>query len=542
METLNMFDYAVFVLYFTGLIWMAVRLGKGDSSQEDYYVGGRNLPWWAVGISTAATQTSAIGFMSFPAFIAMKEGGSLRILQGEFVLPIAMICVMVTLIPFFRKLELISVYDYLERRFDRSVRYLVSGVFLFSRGAATAVGLYMISIVFSTVMDMPLWSMIIIIGIITLIYDTIGGIKAVVYSDVIQMGVLLLGAFLIIGYAVSEIGGMGATFEIIRSQMGGRLDIIDITKHGFGDGGDFAFLPQFIGGFFLLASYYGCDQTQTQRELSASSLDETKKSLIFNGFFRFPLALLYSAIGLAMGAYAVSNQEFVSLVGSMGKVDYMLPVFIMNQIPHGIKAIIFMGVLAAAMSSLDSSLNSLSAASMNDFVEPLVFRKKPSDKVFLRWSKGTTVLWGGAVTAMAFFVGAISDTVIEAIGIIGSAFYGPILAAFLTGVLFHRINSRGVFAGIIAGVAFNGLLHFAAPGIFWMWWNCIGCIVTMGVAMVVSLFPGGKQSESNKKYVIWNTDLLKGESRWLKVYAGLVAYCVFMIGLCWLIPVLIRAA
>jgi len=539
---LNWLDYVVFCVYFGGLVWMSFHFSKGQESQDDYYVGGRNLPWWAVGISTAATQTSAIGFMSIPAFVAMKEGGGLKILQGEFVLPIAMIVIMVTLIPFFRKLELISVYEYLEKRFDPSVKYLISGVFLFSRGIGTAVGLYMTAIVFSTVVGLPLWVTIILIGGITLIYDTLGGIKAVVYSDVVQMFVLLFGAGLIVWFAVHDVGGLDSMRAIIAGEMGDRAQILDFRHHGFGDGGEFAFWPQFIGGFFLLASYYGCDQTQTQRELSAATLAETRKSLIFNGFFRFPLSLLYATIGLALGAYVVTHADFAAQVHAHGKIDYMLPLYIMDTIPHGLKALIFVAVLAAAMSSLDSSINSLSAASLNDFISPLVLRRKVTDRVFLRWSKLTTVVWGGIVTVIAFYVGRISDTVIEAIGIVGSAFYGPILAAFMAGVLFRRVGTRGIFAGILAGVFFNAVLHVGFEQIFWMWWNLIGCVVALGVALLVSVFDRAPIPEENKQYIIWNTDLLKGERQWLPIYGVLVGYCLLMIGICWAIPRLLAGS
>jgi len=135
---LNVLDYAIFVVYFAVLIFMSWRFSKGQTDESDYYVGGRKMAWWAIGISTAATQTSAVGFMSIPAFVAMKQGGGMKLLQGEFILPIAMIFIMIFLIPFFRKLELISVYGYLEKRFNRSVKHLISSVFLINRGLATA--------------------------------------------------------------------------------------------------------------------------------------------------------------------------------------------------------------------------------------------------------------------------------------------------------------------------------------------------------------------------------------------------------------------
>jgi SSS family solute:Na+ symporter len=515
---------------------MSWRLGKGQKDEIDYYVGSRKMPWWAIGISTAATQTSAIGFMSVPAFVAMKKGGGMKLLQGEFILPIAMIFIMIFLIPFFRKLELISVYEYLEKRFDSSVRHLISGVFLLSRGLATAIGFYMAGIVLSTVFKMPLWVTILLIGGITLIYDTLGGIKAVIYSDVLQMAILLMGAFLIAGYSIYEVGGWSVFKDIVTLDMPNRLQILDFKHHGLGDGVEFSFWPQIIGGFFLLSSYYGCDQTQTQRELSAATLKETRKSLIFNGFFRFPLSLLYLFIGLTIGAYAIKHPHFTDIVNSMDKVDYMVPVFIMNTIPHGFKALIFVAILAAAMSSLDSAINSLSAASMRDFIDPLILNKKKYKISFLRMSKISTVIWGIIVTIFAFYVGNISETVIESIGKVGSAFYGPILAAFILGVAFKRVTSKGVFIGIVAGVFFNLVLHLWFQQIFWLWWNCFGFLVSVIIAFFVSLFDTPPKTSQIGKYVIWNTGLLKGERTWIPTYIMLVVYFFFMIAVAWLIP------
>ncbi len=535
---LNLLDYTIFVLYFAILIFMSWKLSKGQNTEVDYYVGGRKMPWWAIGLSTAATQTSAIGFMSVPAYVALKQGGGMRLLQGEFALPLAMIFIMIFLIPFFRKLQLISVYEYLEKRFDSSVKYLISAVFLLSRGLATAVGFYMTAIVLSTVFKIPLWITIILIGGITLIYDTIGGIKAVIYSDVLQMIILLMGAILIAGYSIYEVGGLNSFKEIVTLKMTDRLQILDFKHLGLGDGVEFSFWPQVIGGFFLLSSYYGCDQTQTQRELSASNLSDTRKSLILNGFFRFPLSLLYVFIGLTIGAYAVEHAHFVDIVNSMGKIDYVVPVFIMNTIPHGLKALIFVAVLAAAMSSLDSALNSLSAATMQDFINPILIKEKKLRISFLSLSKITTVAWGIIITLITFYVGNISSTVIESIGIVGSAFYGPILAAFILGVAFRKVTAKGVFVGIIAGVFFNLILHFWFKEIFWLWWNCFGFFVSVFVALFVSIFDKPTSKNKIDKYIIWNTNLLDGERKWLPIYLILVGYFFLMIGIAWVIPFL----
>jgi SSS family solute:Na+ symporter len=274
---MNYLDWTIIILYLTGMISLSVYLGRSQSSQEDYFVGGRKLSWWSVGISTMATQTSAISFISIPAFVALKTGGGLTWLQYELGVPLAMIIVMAFLIPFFRRLKLVSVYEYLEYRYGPPVRYLVSLVFLISRGLATGVGVYASGIVLSVCLGVPLWATILIIGIVTVIYDTIGGITAVVYSDVIQMGILLGGIVFCIAYAAYFLGGMDdiwSTFPVSR-----RIAIDPAS--GLSGGSAVPFWAFLCGRIFLYTAYYGTDQSQVQRELSAATTADTKKSLMW---------------------------------------------------------------------------------------------------------------------------------------------------------------------------------------------------------------------------------------------------------------------
>ena len=512
-------DWMVIATYLVGMIGFSVYVGRGHSSQEDYFVGGRNLPWWAVGISTMATQTSAISFISIPAFVALKTGGGLTWLQYELAVPLALIVVMVFLIPFFRRLQLVSVYGYLERRFSPSVRYLVSFVFLMSRALGTSVGVYASAIVLSVCLETPLWLTILIIGVVTIIYDTLGGMTAVVYSDVIQMVILLSGIGLCIFYAVDIVGGFGNIFHAIPP---GRLRTIDPST-GLGDGGAVPFWAFLIGGLFLYTSYYGTDQSQVQRELSAPTTDETKKSLVFNAIARFPLTVLYVLMGVTVGAAFQLSPELRASV-PYDKPDYLVPQFILLNLPAGVRALIFAAMLAAAMSSLDSALNSLSAATMRDFLEKRI--KKPSNPLLL--SKLTTVAWGIAITGFAFIAAGISETVIEAINKIGSMFSGPILAAFLVGVLSKKAHARGIIYGIVAGVAFNLFLWLGFEDIYWMWWNLFGFLMTSAVALVLSGIITSPQPDNVDKYVLnWN-DILKEERRWMVTYALLIFYFLLM--------------
>jgi len=583
---MNGLDWAIIAVYMVGLIALSIYLGKGQKSQEDYYLGGRNLPWWAVGLSTMATQSSAISFISVPAFVALEPGGGMRILQSELAVPLAMIFIMIFFIPFFRKLKLISIYEYLEGRFNSATRTFMSAVFLLSRGLATGVAIYASAIVLEVCLGVPIWATILLVGVVTIIYDTIGGMATVVYSDVIQMIVLLVGVLACGFYALKGVGGWSNAIAVLES---GRLQALDFGTHGLGDGGRYPFWGFMVGGFFLYASYYGCDQSQAQRELSAPDTDATKYSLMFNGFFRFPLTILYIFMGISVGAFMVANQGFREMVHNAPKLDHMLPLFIKHYLPHGLKALIFAAILAAAMSSLDSALNSLSASTMRDYIERFVI-KGASEKKYLLWSKITTVGWGIIITAFAFlFAGAGKNSpVVILINKIGSAFYGPILAAFILGVSTKKITGQGVILGIISGVLFNIILwKFAPTEMFWMWWNFLGCIVTICVAFAASgdikvsiapllillvarllnprielawltwpfisyiVFAYGSflaskyikkpDPEKIKKYVIWeDKEILADEVKWIPRYAVLFGYFVLMLAICYYLPAILR--
>ena len=524
---MNGIDWTIIILYLVFMVAFSVYLGRGQSDQEDYYVGGRNLPWWAIGISTMATQSSANSFIGIPAFVALTEGGGLAWLQYELAVPLAMIFVMVFLIPFFRELKLISVYEYLELRFGRPTRLFLSGVFLISRALATGMGIYAAAIVLTACLDIPIWSTILVIGIVTIIYDTIGGMAAVVYSDVIQMAVLLVGVIICIGYAASEVGGLS---EMIASLPADRWIALDNSTGLSQSSSQTPFWGFFIGGFFLYVSYYGVDQSQAQRELSAPTIEDTKRSLILNGLARFPMTLLYLLLGAAMGAVYYKLPELRAAVDAHGKVDFLVPEFILTQLPTGVRALLISAILAAAMSSLDSALNSLSAATLKDFLEDRI----PVEKTLVI-GKIVTVIWGVIITAFAFlFVyDESSKTVVESINKIGSAFYGPILAAFLMGLLTRRSTGTGVILGTLTGVAFNLYLWLYQGHIFWMWWNFFGLIVTCLSTIVFSSLTAPPNDEKVEAYTLKLGDLRSRESDWLATYAGLIAYSLLILGVCY---------
>jgi len=485
---MNALDYSVVALYMGGLLFFGYLL-RNQSSEGDYFLGGRSMGWFPLTLSTMATQLSAISFISAPAFVGLREGGGLKWLTYEFSLPLAMILVMFVIAPALYRAGIVSIYEYLEQRFGRSTRILISASFQIVRSFATGIMVYAMGLILEAVIGIPLWQSIIVVGVITLIYSTSGGMKAVVYGDAIQM-VLIFGGLLVVAwYALAEIGGLGTFWREVDPE---RLKAVDFRSLGL-NGDEFGFLPMLFGGFVLYASYYGCDQTQAQRILSAKDLKDARTLLFANGVLRFPLVLLYCFVGLIVGVAITQNPELAALIPA-DKPDYMMPIFIIEHLPHGIIGLLLVAILAAAMSSLSSSVNSLAAVTLEDLA--VLGAKPKNDRQQVIWARSVSVFWGLVILIMSLFAGSIAPTVIEAINKVGSALYGPILGIFLLGMLGRNVGGAGASAGLIVGVIFNLYLWKAEPQVFWMWWNFIGLVVTASIALIVAVFTQGAAADA----------------------------------------------
>lgn len=499
---MNYVDYIIIVVYLVGFLGIGY-LFKENKSSGDYFLGGRSMGWFPLSLSTMATQLSAISFISAPAFVGLKDGGGLQWLTYEFGVPLAMAFLLIAVIPTLYKSGIVSVYEYLEKRFDASSRLLISFVFQVSRSVATGVMVYTMALILQATVGINFWVSILIIGVITLVYSYQGGMKAVIWGDVIQMIILFLGIVICLIYGISELGGFDNFLTHVDKD---RLTAVDFSKWGFNNGDkqdEFGFWPMVIGGFFLYASYYGTDQTQSQRLLSASGMPTIKKLLLANGLFRFPLTLTYCIMGLVLGTLLLQDVGFQDLMESTyqanignlegKKADLMVPVFIINYLPNGVIGILIVAIMSAAMSSLSSTVNSLSAVTMEDFVKR--FKPNMSDKSYVTNSRLLSLFWGLVCLFFAFFAGNIEGTVIEVINKVSSVFYGPILAAFILAILTKKTHALGANIGIIVGVLFNMYLWLYVPEVFWFWWNAIGCLVTMVVAWVCSMLIQKKANE-----------------------------------------------
>jgi len=510
-------DYIIIFLYLT--IFLAIGFFfKENKSSKDYFLGGRSVGWGPLTLSTMATQLSAISFISAPAFVGLKIGGGMQWLTFEFGVPLAMAFLMIAIVPTLYKSGVVSVYEYLENRFDASSRLLISFVFQISRSVATGVMIYTMALILQATVGIDYWLSILLIGIITLIYSFQGGMKAVIWGDVIQMIILFTGIIICLFFGLNELGGIEKFFELVDKD---RLQVVNFEKLGFNNiskNDEFGFWPMLIGGFFLYASYYGTDQTQSQRLLSSKNVGTIKKLLFANAVFRFPITLTYCIMGLVLGTLFYQDTSFQEMVGSVyssnisflegKKADLMVPVFIIHYLPSGIIGILIVAIMSAAMSSLSSTINSLSAVTMEDFVKR--YDKDISDKKYINLSRIISVFWGVLCLFIALFTGKIEGTVIEVINKIGSVFYGPIIGTFVLAIMTKKTHSSGANIGILAGVSFNIFLWLSVPDVFWFWWNAIGFATTFTIGLLASYFIDGTKTQNIKvEYYAKTKDVLK---------------------------------
>jgi SSS family transporter len=540
---MNALDWAVILAYLGGIVGFAWWIGQRQVSQEDYYLAGKKVPWWQSGVSIMATQLGAISFVSAPAFVALAEGGGMKWLCYEFGVPLGLIVVIMVLAPVLNRSRHISIYEYLEGRFDRRVRLVVSLLFQLGRGLATAVSILAGGLILSTALSIPTSVAILVVGAVTLLYDVLGGIRIVILSDVLQMIIIVAGILVCGGYALQMVGWEQAWQGLSAD----RLKILDFAQTGVTKEGQYSFWPMVIGGAFLYASYYGCDQSQAQRQLAVGSLGGVRKALLFNALGRFPVVLLYCVMGVMVGAIFQTTAGLNHVAGAVGMdsaavgetlardPDRMLPLFILSYLPHGVIGFLFVAIMSALMSSLDSAINSLSAATVRDVYLPYV-RPDASERQLLRVAKVCTASWGVfcmlAALAFANFGESTRQTTIVLINAVGSLLYGPILAAFLLGILTKRVRARGVLVGVGLAIGTNILVWQLLPNVSWLWWNVIGFVVTVAGAWLVTAVT---QIEERAEITGVRLPADPAAGRWWGISAGVGGYFIFVVIFClWL--------
>ncbi len=523
-------DWIILIVYIFVIIYMGFYVGRSQRSQEDYYLGGRGMPAWQVALSIVATQVSAISLIGAPAFIAMKPGGGLVWLQYEFAIPLAMMLIMLTVVPMYHKTGVISIYEYLENRFGSATRTILSLIFMASRGLAAGVALLATSIVTSVCMDMPLFHTVLLIGVISIVYTALGGIRADIYSDILQLVILWSGAIICLFVLLGLIGEN--PFDGMTVTTAERYKVFNMGGSGLGDGVTFGFWPMLVGGFFLYLSYYGCDQSETQRLLTARDARQAQKALFYNGMIRFPLVITYCSLGIFLIPFLNSHPDFLKRLAGQSP-DFLLPHFLLVYMPQGLLGLLIAGIFAASMSSLDSTLNSLSAVTWRDFLQKYFGRFKAIPREKEVWvSKILTVMWGLLCTVFALGMIGGPETVLVLVNKIGSAFYGPILATFWLGILTKKASQPGAITGLGTGVAMNIFIwQFFGKTVSWLWWNPVGFFTSFIVGYGISL------AFSKDRLKVFEKTRQGPDKTGFPLVYYLVLTCVFggILLVCWLI-------
>ena len=527
---LDKLDWFIITIYLSLLLILSFYLSKFQKTKKDYFISNRNENTFFLAVSVIATQCSTSSILGAPAFVAFAAGGGLIWLQYELALPLSMIIIMIFLFPIFYKLKLISVYEYLEKRFDLKTRLLLSGLFQLVRVFATAVTVYGISIIIELVSGLSFFWSVLILGLVTIIYDFLGGIKAIVYSDVLQMTILTTVLIGISFYLINIFGGLENMINYIPAE---RLATLNFSQHGFGDGADFAFWPMLIGGTFLYISYYGCDQSQVQREFCAKNQNEGQKVFFYNGLLRFPLVALYCFIGVGLAAYSQINSDFIKSIplhNDSPNYNLALPIFLIQNLPVGIVGLTLVALFSAAMSSIDSVINSLSATTMEDFLRRFN-KQKWSLKKELLISRIITLFWGVILIFLTFHVDDISNNVLVAINKVSSLINGPVLGVFIVGLINNKANGTNICISFFLGIISNIICWIFFKEISWLWWNVSGFMVCFISSNILSLFIITKK---NKKIFNWSFLSLKNMGLnivWVTRYASLFLYFVIMFSL-----------
>jgi solute:Na+ symporter, SSS family len=483
-------DYIIVLVYLVGVTAFGVIIGGKQKSASDYFVGSRNIPWLAVSFAVVATETSAITFISIPGLAYLTNLNFLQIAIGYIV---GRVAIAFLFLPSYYRGELVTAYELLKTRFGDRTRNYASVVFLVTRTLATGVRLFTTAIplaiifkgyqLFTGFSNTYVYAIaIVVITIFTFIYTYTGGIRAVIWTDVVQMFVYIGGAALALNIMLSHLPDGWSTvtamaaaqskFQFIHLGFSGGL------AHFFTD--KYTLVASVFGGAFLSMASHGTDQLIVQRLLATNSLKNSQKAVIASGFFVALQFLFFLVIGVALYAFYHAYPFHDG--------DQIFPKFIVEQLPSGVSGIIVAGLFASAMGSLSGSINALASSTLIDLYKPY-FGKNSSEARDLRLSKLFSAVWTVVLVGTAFIFIHSTESVIEIALSIASVTYGGLLGTFLLGVLFKKPQQTDAIIGFTAGLAVLVYIFFFTP-IAWTWYTMIGSLTTIAVGLISSRFTG----------------------------------------------------
>jgi SSS family transporter len=528
-------DWIILCVTLAGIVFYGIYKSRTSKNLEGYFLSNRSLPWYLVLLSIMGTQASAITFLTGPGQ-AYSDG--MRFVQYYFGLPLAMIVISIFFVPVFTRLKVYTAYEFLENRFDLKTRTLTSFLFLLSRGLSTGISIFAPSIVLSTLMGWNIYYTNLVMGGILIIYTMSGGAKAVAHTQKLQMIIVFVTLF-IVGYLAVKLlpEAIGFTEALHKSGELGKMNIITtgFTDKGFDWQDKYNIWSGLIGGFFLALSYFGTDHSQVGRYLTAKNVKESRKGLLMNGLVKVPMQFFILLIGILIFSFyqynkgpvyfdqvtlqeakqTVKRDSLIMLEAQYNKAftltdkheanairktfagvmkralpandpkdtNFIFLWFVKENLPVGLIGLIFAIIFLAAWGSIAAALNSLAACSVVDFHKKF-FVKKETDLEDYKVAHWYTLGWGIFCIIISMFAYNIGNSLIEAVNILGSLFYGVILGIFLVALGLKFIRGHAVFYAALVSELLV-ILIYQQNIVSFLWLNAIGAIL---VVVLASLF------------------------------------------------------
>jgi len=500
-------DWVVIFAYLGGIIGLGVWFGKDQRNTRDYFLGSRNIPWWGIGVSIVAAETSALTIIGVPA---IAYGSNILFIQMIVGYVIARIILAVVMVPHYLSGEIYSPYQLLEQHLGLGPRRLAGALFLFLETMAAGVRVYVACIPirlmlgdqlcsFGGLVD-PIFGAIVLFVGLSLLYTYIGGVKAVIWTDAVQFGLFLAGGLFALFFIPTLVTG-GWSAAMAQAGAAGKLAWLNT---------DFTFSAPFniwmgvIGGTVLVLSTHGAEQLIVQRVLACGSVRDGRKALALSAVLIFPLFLIFLLVGVMLWVFYQAHPFQIPLPESRPGIksnDFIFPIFMMTEVPHILKGFLIVAILSAAMSSISSAITALASVSTMDFVKPLVGGR--DEAFYLRWSRYSTVFWALALVFTAWLTREVQFVLNAAFSLRGLT-SGALLGALILALFWRRVGPRAAMAGMIMSVLVMNVIYWPpnipslqgwwtrtfGAEIFWPWFTLIGTCVTLGVAWIVrSVWP-----------------------------------------------------
>jgi SSS family transporter len=499
----NFGDWFVILLYLGGIIGLGVWFGKDQRNTRDYFLGSRNIPWWGIGVSIVAAETSALTIIGVPA---IAYGSNILFIQMIVGYVIARIILAVVMVPHYMKGEIYSPYQLLEQHLGRGPRRLAGGFFLFLETMAAGVRVYVACIPirlllgesvcsFGGLVDPILGAILLFVGL-SLLYTYIGGVKAVIWTDAVQFGLFLAGGVFALFYIPTLIdGGWGAVMA--QAGAAGKLAWLNTS---FTFSAPFNIWMGVIGGTVMVLSTHGAEQLIVQRVLACRDVADGRKALALSAVLIFPLFLIFLLVGVMLWAFYQGHPFQIPLPEARPGIksnDFIFPIFMMTEVPHILKGFLIVAILSAAMSSISSAITSLASVSTMDFVKQIV--KGRDEEYFLRFSKISTVFWAAVLVGTAWLTREVTFVLNAAFSLRGLT-AGALLGSLIIALFWKRLGARATMAGMTASLVVMNLIYWPpnvavtkdwwlrtfGAEVFWPWFTLIGTLVTLGVAWGVA--------------------------------------------------------